>query len=121
MLPSIAEARNRTTRNRTTRPTSEPSPPARTALLWMTRAFAVWFFVYLFAQGQDGVFAASVDHVDATWIKLLFLNIPLQLGLALVAMTGLHPLASKKTVRMMLGVAIVNALLIAIHVAISLT
>ncbi len=53
-------------------------------LQWMVRAFLGWLFVYMSSQGIDGFFARTVDRVDALWVQLLFLNIPLQILLMLV-------------------------------------
>lgn len=92
----------------------------RSALLWLIRAFMVWILFYIFYQGQDGFFAVTVDRVQTTWLKLVFLNIPLQLVLAIIASWGLTDSASVRTVRFGLAVATVNTVLIVAHIAISI-
>ena len=65
--------------SRAVRPSSQ-----KEVLQWMVRAFLAWLFVYMVLQDQDGFFARTVDRVDLTWVKLLFLNVPLQILLTLV-------------------------------------
>ncbi len=78
-------------------PTEEPATPSRRsssqkeALQWMIRAFLAWLFVYMTLQGQDGFFARTVDRIEALWVKLIFLNIPLQILLTLAGPSALAP------------------------------
>jgi hypothetical protein len=103
---------------------SENSSGSRTReemiLLGFVRGFLVWFVVYMFLQGDDGFFAVTVDRVSSTWVKLLFLNIPVQLILTIIASLGLTKGRSPARTRMGLIVAIVNALLIIVHIGLSI-
>ena len=81
-------------------------------------AFLVWAFVYLVLQGPDGFFARTVDHVDALWLKATFLNVPLQLVLALVVL-GCAASRSDRQHGLGLALAVLNAVLIAGHVVLS--
>ena len=89
-------------------------------LLGLVRGFLVWFVVYMFLQGQDGFFAVTADSVQATWVKLVFLNIPLQLILTIIASFGLTKGYSPARTRFALVVAIINAALIIGHIGLSL-
>jgi succinate dehydrogenase hydrophobic anchor subunit len=88
-------------------------------LLGFVRGFLVWFVVYMFLQGPDGFFAVTVDRVQETWVKLIFLNLPVQLILALIASFGLTKGESPARTRFGLAVAIVNAVLIIVHIGLS--
>lgn len=89
-------------------------------LLGFVRGFLVWFVVYMFLQGNDGFFAVTIDRVQSTWVKLLFLNIPVQLVLTIIASYGLTKGRSPARTRIGLAVAIVNTVLIIVHIGLSL-
>ena len=89
-------------------------------LLWLIRGFLVWFVLYMFLQGQDGYFAITVDRVQSAWVKLIFLNIPVQLILTIIASYGLTKGESPARTRFGLVIAIVNSLLIMVHVVLSI-
>ena len=89
-------------------------------LLGLVRGFLVWFVVYMFLQGPDGFFAITADRVQSTWVKLVFLNIPLQLILTIIASFGLTKGYSPVRTRFALVVAIINAVLIIGHIGLSL-
>ena len=88
-------------------------------LLGFIRGFLVWFVVYMFLQGQDGFFAVTIERVQSTWMKLLFLNIPVQLILTIIAIFGLTKGHSPARTRFGLAIAIVNAVLIIVHIGLS--
>ncbi|MDE0936890.1 MAG: hypothetical protein OSA89_13310 [Mariniblastus sp.] len=88
-------------------------------LLGFVQGFLVWFLVYIFLQGDDGFFAVTVDRVQSTWVQLIFLNIPVQLILTIIASYGLTKGQSPARTRFGLGVAIVNAVLIIVHIGLS--
>ena len=88
-------------------------------LLRFVQGFLVWFLVYIFLQGQDGFFAVTVERVQSTWVQLIFLNIPVQLILTIIASYGLTKGQSPARTRFGLGVAIVNAVLIIVHIGLS--
>ena len=58
-------------------------PREEMVLLGFLRGFLIWFVVYMVLQGQDGFFAVTVDRVQSVWVKLIFLNIPVQLILTI--------------------------------------
>ena len=89
-------------------------------LLGFLRAFLVWFVVYMVLQGQDGFFAITVDRVQSVWLKLIFLNIPIQLILTIIASFGLTKGHSPATVRFGLAIAIVNSVSILGHIGLSI-
>ena len=64
-------------------------PREEMVLLGFLRGFLIWFVVYMVLQGQDGFFAVTVDRVQSVWVKLIFLNIPVQLILTIIASFGL--------------------------------
>ena len=99
------------------RPATRDVEP-RAALRWAIRAFLAWFLVYLVLQGQDGYFAITVDRVESLWVKLTFLNVPLQLALSLAAIACASS-ARPRALRTGLALAALNGLLIAGHVALS--
>ena len=91
----------------------------------LTKVFLAWFVVYMLLgarammAGGTSFLAATVDHVDSLWVKLIFLNIPLQIVLALSAVICSR--SSKSSLkRIGLGVAAVNTTLILVHLAIAL-
>ncbi|MDB4750016.1 hypothetical protein OAF83_03835 [Rubripirellula sp.] len=88
-------------------------------LLWFVRGFLIWFVVYMFLQGQDGFFAVTIDRVQSTTVKLLFLNIPVQLILTIIASYGLTKVQSPARTRFGLAVAVINSALITVHIALS--
>ncbi len=93
--------------------------PRREALRRMSTFFLAWAFVYLVLQGQDGFFARTVDEIDVLWVQLLFLNLPLQLVLALAV--GGAALSNRERVQSVgLWVAGLNTILIAGHVVLSI-
>jgi succinate dehydrogenase hydrophobic anchor subunit len=89
-------------------------------LLGFVRGFLVWFVVYMLLQGQDGFFAVTIDRVQSTWLQLLFLNIPVQLILTIIASYGLTKGQSPARTRFALAIAIVNAVLIVGHIGLSM-
>jgi succinate dehydrogenase hydrophobic anchor subunit len=89
-------------------------------LLGLVRGFLVWFVVYMLLQGQDGFFAVTIDRVQSTWLQLLFLNIPVQLILTIIASFGLTKGQSPARTRFALAIAIVNAVLIVGHIGLSM-
>ena len=95
-----------------------PSSPERVALDWLLRASLAWLGVYLVEQGLNGFFARTVDHIDNLWVKLVFLNIPLQILLTVVILTcsrSVRPAA----LRIGLVVGILNGVLILVHIVLS--
>lgn len=89
-------------------------------LLGFLRAFLVWFVVYMVLQGQDGFFAITVDRVQSVWLKLIFLNIPIQLILTIIASFGLTKGHTPARVRFGLAIAIVNSVSILGHIGLSI-
>jgi hypothetical protein len=91
----------------------------------LTRVWWAWFVVYMFLgskammEGGTSFLAATVDHVDSLWVELIFLNIPLQIVLALSAVICSR--SSKYGLkRIGLGVAVVNTTLVLVHLALAL-
>ena len=90
-----------------------------------TKVWLVWFSAYMVLGGRammaggTSFLAATVDHVDALWVKLIFLNIPLQIVLALVANSLSHS-SKPGSQRIGIGVAAVNVTLILVHLVLSL-
>ena len=84
----------------------------------MIRAFLAWILVYMVLQGQDGFFARTVDRIDALWIKLLFLNVPLQILLTLVTTISA---GSERPVILKVGLwtGALNGVLILVHIILS--
>ena len=89
-------------------------------LLGFLRAFLVWFVVYIFLQGQDGFFAVTVDNVQSVSLKLIFLNIPIQLILTIIASFGLSKGHSPARARFGLAIALVNSVSILGHIGLSI-
>lgn len=104
---------------------NEPSTPQaqrwseRSALLWLIRALMVWVLAYIFVQGQDGFFAVTLERVEPFWVQFVFLNIPLQIALAVIASWGLTDKAGSRAVRFGLVVATIDTLLVLAHIVIS--
>ena len=92
----------------------------RLAKLWLA-----WFCVYLatgaFAmmQQRTGFFADAVDHVQWLWVKLIFLNLPLQIVLALTALQ-LNKSSATGTRKVGNTIAVINTVLIVAHIVISI-
>ena len=91
----------------------------------LTRVWWVWFVAYMLLgarammAGGTSFLAATVDHVDSLWVQLIFLNIPLQIVLALSAVIcSRSPKSCRR--RIGLGVATVNTTLILVHFALAL-
>ncbi|MCJ7580404.1 MAG: hypothetical protein MUP98_07700 [Candidatus Aminicenantes bacterium] len=97
---------------------SGAKPSQTRTLHWMIRTFLVWMFVYMVLQGQDGFFARTADRIEVEWIKLLFLNIPLQILLTFV--TSICA-GSKRPVILKVGLWIgaLNVVLIVVHIILS--
>ena len=90
----------------------------------LEKLWFAWFCVYMatgaFAmmQQRTGFFADSVDHVQWLWVKLIFLNLPLQIVLALTALQ-LNKYSAPKTRKVGNTIAVVNTVLIVVHICIS--
>ena len=91
----------------------------------LTRVWWAWFVVYMLLgtrammAGGTSFLAATVDHVDSLWVKLIFLNMPLQIVLALTAIIcSRSPKLGRR--RIGLGVAAVNTTLVFVHFALAL-
>ena len=84
----------------------------------LAKVWLAWFFVYMVLgaranmAGGTSFLAATPDHVDSLWVKLIFLNIPLQMVLALSALIF-------RRRRIGLGVAVATTTLILVHVVLS--
>ena len=95
---------------------------------WVSRIltfWAVWFITFFVlgalavSNGDTSFFARTVDRIDQTWVKLVFLNIPLQLILAVVAISCLRA-RGPTAWRTGFSLATANSLLIGVHVALSI-
>ena len=92
----------------------------------LTRVWWVWFLVYMGLgaranmAGGTSFLAATVDDVDSLWVKLIFLNIPLQIVLALSAIFCSRSSKSGREQRIGLGLAAVNTTLVFVHLVLSL-
>jgi len=92
----------------------------------LTRIWWIWFLAYMILGaltmegGGTSFLAATVDQVDSLWVKLIFLNIPLQIVLALSAIFCSRSSKSPKEQRIGLGLAVLNTLLILVHFVLSL-
>ncbi len=90
----------------------------------LTNAWLAWFCVYMVSgayammQNRTSFFAGTLDHVESLWIKLVFLNIPLQIVLALVAfqLDKSSQIGKRKVGAV---VAMINTGLIVLHILIS--
>ena len=92
---------------------------------FLTKVWLVWFAAYLVLgvranmSGGTSFLAATVDHVDSLWVMLIFLNIPLQIVLALIAsIFSRSPNSGSR--RIGLGIAAVNTTLILVHLVLSI-
>ena len=91
----------------------------RLAKLWLA-----WFCVYLatgafaMVQQRTGFFADTVDHVQWLWVQLIFLNLPLQIVMALTAIQ-LNKSSAPRTRQIANTIAVVNTVLIVVHIIIS--
>lgn len=97
----------------------EASPIERLAFLWLLW-FAAWFVLGAAgpAEGDSALLAGTVDRVDSLPVKLVFLNLPLQMMLALSALlTASSPYPTVRRVGAVLAIAV--TLLILIHLVIS--
>ena len=80
----------------------------------LEKLWLAWFCVYMttgaFAmmQQRTGFFADSVDQVQWLWVKLIFLNIPLQIVLALTAIQ-LNKSSAAKTRKVGNTIAVENS------------
>ena len=92
--------------------------PQKVLLQRMIPVFFAWIFVYMFVQGNNGFFARTVDVIDATWVKLVFLNIPLHL-LLLGVMSVCASYDRPAVVKAGLWAGALNAVLVLGHVILS--
>lgn len=98
---------------------SDPRQSGRpTALDRLLQLFLIWLLVYLIAQGQDGALARTADVVDTHWMRLTFLNIPLQMALTLLTALGASS-RSSATRGLAWAAAVVNLVLVLGHVVLS--
>ena len=95
------------------------SPVDKLARLWWIW-FAAYFGLgaYAMQQGKTSVLAATVDHVDSLAISFLFLNLPLQMMLAMTAIVCDRS-RFRQLRRAGIGIAVMTTLLILIHVILS--
>jgi hypothetical protein len=90
----------------------------------LTNVWLAWFCVYMVSgayammQNRTSFFAGTVDHVESLWIMLAFLNIPLQIVLALVA-SQLDKSSQIGMRKVGAVVAMINTGLIVLHILIS--
>jgi hypothetical protein len=91
----------------------------------LAKVWVIWFCIYMLSgafammQNRTSLFTETVDDVDSLWLKLIFLNLPLQIVLAIVAMQldrSLRPGAR----RVGIFVAVITTVLIGLHVVISI-
>ncbi len=93
----------------------------RLAKLWL-----VWFCVYMLTgafammQHRTGFFADTLDQVQWLWVKLIILNIPLQIVLALIALR-LNKSSATGTRKVGNTIAVLNIVLIVMHIVVSIT
>ncbi len=86
---------------------------------------AVWLNTYFVlgalyvSNGDTSFLARTVDRIDQTWVKLVFLKIPLQLIPAVVAISYLRA-RGPTAWRTGFSLATANSLLIGVHVALSI-
>ncbi len=91
----------------------------------LNRVWWAWFVAYMLLGArammarETSFLAATVDHVDSLWVQLIFLNIPLQIVLALTAVICSRSLKLGRR-RIGLGVAAVNTTLVLVHLALAL-
>ena len=90
----------------------------------LTNVWLAWFCVYMVSgayammQNRTSFFAGTLDHVESLWIKLVFLNIPLQIVLALVS-SQLDKSSQVGMRKVGAVVAMINTGLIVLHILIS--
>ena len=90
----------------------------------LTNVWLAWFCVYMVSgayammQNRTSFFAGTLDHVESLWIKLVFLNIPLQIVLALVS-SQLDKSSQIGMRKVGAVVAMINTGLIVLHILIS--
>jgi hypothetical protein len=99
----------------------DPFPPfARRARL-LTRLCMAWFVVYFATSmtARRDLFAGTAERVASPWIRAVFLDLRLQLGLVLVATVCLV-VRNPWSQRIALVCALLATLLALAHVAISL-
>lgn len=102
--------------------TDEPrdrSPVEALARLWWIW-FAAYFGsgIYANLNGTTSLLAGTVDRVETTWIALVFLNLPLQMMLAISALlVDRSPRRSLK--RLAIGIGVTLSLLIVVHLILS--
>jgi hypothetical protein len=89
-----------------------------TALDRLLQFFLVWLLIYMVVQGQNGALAQTVDAVDARWVRLTFLNIPLQMLLTLLTAVGASS-RSAPTRGLGWAAALLNLVLVVGHVVLS--
>jgi len=92
--------------------------PQRKVLHWMIGVFVAWLFVYTVLQGQDGFFARTVDRVEPWWVRLVFLNIPLQILLTLVT-TACARSPRPAVLNVGVWVGALNSVLVVVHIILS--
>jgi hypothetical protein len=91
----------------------------------LTNVWLAWFCVYMVSgayammQNRTSFFAGTLDHVESLWIKLVFLNIPLQIVLALVS-SQLDKSSQVGMRKVGAVVAMINTGLIVLHILISM-
>jgi len=91
----------------------------------LTNVWLAWFCVYMVSgayammQNRTSFFAGTLDHVESLWIKLVFLNIPLQIVLALVS-SQLDKSSQVGMRKVGAVVAMINTGLIVLHILISI-
>ncbi len=101
-------------------PIASSTPTERLTRLWWWW-FGAYFVTGIFAQGQGetSLLAGTVDRVDSIGIALLFLNLPLQIFLAMTALicdrSRFGPVRKLAT-----PIAIAVTLLILVHIVISI-
>jgi len=91
---------------------------------WMLPLWGVWFLLYFGggivaqSQGETGMLAATIDHVESASVRVILLAIPLQLALIAVALVTAQgvPRIARWISR---ASAYAATLLIAAHAAIS--
>jgi hypothetical protein len=90
----------------------------------LNNVWLAWFCVYMVTgayammQNRTSFFAGTLDYIESLWIKLFFLNIPLQIVLALVAFQ-LNKSSQIGMRKVGAVVAMINTGLIVLHILIS--
>lgn len=88
--------------------------PIRKKIHAVMQVWLLWWITYHFIEA----FPATADHVEALWVKLLFLSLPLQMLLAILAL-GFAQGRSEKLIRVGFFLAVANCALIAGHLLIT--